>query len=176
MILEQIVNLDIKDVTGTFVKYICQKKVECTKTGLDEFCFSLAPSGEVVDVEFSGGIIKEILKENGRTLIRTILSRSYNRGEKMTLELRCIFKNSFTDSEEKWTFTRNYPGKGPYSLTIQFPPLRPYKCSRAYKRHGHSKIMIEDQPNEKLINGKPSLIFNVEKLKIKEEYQVVWNW
>lgn len=175
-LIEHKVILDILDDTGANVNYTSQKKLKFHSHKTDAYTYSFSAAGEISDFKITGAEIKGIRKEDGRVVLQTRLNKPVKKNDIVDLELKCVFSSSFTRNEELWTIKRNYHSSGSYQLLIKFPLNRPYKSFKAYKFIGHENELSIIQPIEKIIENRPTLSFNVDKLQMNEKYQVIWTW
>ena len=172
--IENDVTLDIVDKSGALVKYTKRSRISVIKNNTEYYTESMSVDGVLDSFEVTPGVVEEVRKEEGKVFVRSSFGRVLMKNDQIERTFHARFNNSFRNEREYWVQRQVYPTRR-FVLNILFPQDRPYKHFQSKMIRGAYETDCT-QPQERIIDGRPALVWVIEKPGIKEDFKISWVW
>lgn len=176
--LDNQVVVDICDGSGKLARYEKRTRIKTLRQNLFYYVENMAAEtetgGRLEGFETEPGVVESVRQQEGEYLIKTTLGKHLRKGEEIVRIFRCNFVNSFVRDAEYWTQKQTYPSEQ-FIVTIKFPPQRPYRSFRSFIKVGTYELSCP-QPDERVLEGRPCLVWEIKKPRLKDKYVLLWNW
>jgi hypothetical protein len=176
--LDNQVVVDICDNSGKLVHYEKRTCIKALRKNIFYYIENMAAEtetdGRIDGFETEPGVVESVRQQEGEYLIKTTLGKHLSKGEEIVRYFRCNFVNCFVRNAEYFTQKQVYPTEK-FIITIKFPPKRTYRSFRSHIKVGTYELYCP-QPEERVLEGRPCLVWEIKKPRLKDKYVILWHW
>lgn len=170
-----IVEIDLLRRDGSLASYAKTQTIRARASTLTSYREAWSADGKVGDFSVSPGTIGNVWTEAGTLHVDTIFPKPLKRGKSFTRVFRCVWRNSFTDTEEYWDQRQHHPSRN-IAIVVRFPKTRPPVSWSVQEREGAMLRSSRETARRLMVRGKPALRLHVRTPKLFHSYILRWSW